>query len=232
MAQMGNLALDGGDPRLANGDEKAGVGGQGMVAYTRPQMKLLHDPSVSFAEYHWYAEQTRAEEDANMHQLAAGEARGLMSILLPTKGGKSAIVGEKGEGHVTTINTSDRTNRAHISDEEWTNASRAVRTATIGAIFYLITTDILGPFALPYAFASTGWGPGVALYTVFGFMAGFSGYLLWTAFLGECRVEKFRSSAALQQHSNFQQASTHTNTPSSLMVTSPSASTAPGPAMA
>ena len=29
-----------------------------------------------------------------------------------------------------------------------------------------------------------GWGPGVALYTVFGFMAGYSGYLLWRVFLG------------------------------------------------
>ena len=101
MAQMGNLALDGGDPRLANGDEKAGVGGQGMVAYTRPQMKLLHDPSVSFAEYHYYAEKTRAEEDSNMHELAAGEARGIMSILMPTKGGKSANGRRQGRGSRT-----------------------------------------------------------------------------------------------------------------------------------
>ena len=176
------MALDGGDPRLAMADEK--MGGEGVVAYTHPQMRRLHDPSVSFEEYYYYAEKTRAEEDANMHNLASGEARGIMSILLPTKGGKSALVDDKAGGNVPAVNFSDRTNRAHISDEEWTNASRAVRTATIGAIFYLITTDILGPFALPYAFATTGWGPGVALYTVFGFMAGFSGYLLWTIFLG------------------------------------------------
>ena len=29
-----------------------------------------------------------------------------------------------------------------------------------------------------------GWGPGIALYTVFGFMAGYSGYLIWHTFLG------------------------------------------------
>ena len=179
---MGNLALDGGDPRLSMPDEK--MGGQGVVAYTRPQMRLLHDPKVSFEEYYYYAQQTRAEENANMDQLAAGEARGIMSLLLPTKGGKSALVADKGSGQMPVVNISDKSNRANITDEEWTNASRAVRTATIGAAFYLITTDILGPFALPYAFASTGWGPGVALYTVFGFMAGFSGYLLWTIFLG------------------------------------------------
>ena len=27
--------------------------------------------------------------------------------------------------------------------------------------------------------------PGIALYTVFGFMAGFSGWLLWQCFMGE-----------------------------------------------
>jgi hypothetical protein len=36
-----------------------------------------------------------------------------------------------------------------VSDDEWTNASRAGRTATWGAVFYLITTDILGPFSVP-----------------------------------------------------------------------------------
>ena len=181
---MGNLALDGGDPRLAADSIDGKMGGEGIVAYTRPQMRLLHDPAVTFEEYHYYAHQTRAEENANMHQLAAGEARGIMSIIAPTKGGKSAVVSEKGDGHIPAVNTSDRHNRANITDDEWTNASRAMRTATIGAIFYLITTDILGPFALPYAFATTGWGPGIALYTVFGALAGYSGYLLWSCFLG------------------------------------------------
>lgn len=190
MAKMGNFALDGGDPRLAVDAVDDKMGGEGMVAYTRPQMRLLHDPDVSFEEYYYYAQQTRAEENANQHRLAAGEARGIMSIIMPTKGGKSAIISEKGGGHVPAVNFSDRGNRATVSDEEWTNASRAMRTATIGAVFYLITTDILGPFALPYAFASTGWGPGIALYTVFGFMAGVSGYLLWSMFMGAFSVDR------------------------------------------
>ena len=29
-----------------------------------------------------------------------------------------------------------------------------------------------------------GYGPGIALYTVFGFMAGYSGYLIWHVYLG------------------------------------------------
>ena len=58
-----------------------------------------------------------------------------------------------------------------ISDSEWLAASRAARTATWGAVFYLITTDILGPFSVPWAFTQLGWGPGVSLYTVFGVLA-------------------------------------------------------------
>src|SRR5690349_15423221 len=63
-----------------------------------------------------------------------------------------------------------------ITDEEWINASRAARTATWGAIFYLIATDILGPFSTGWAFSQLGWGPAVALYTVFGALSGYTGY--------------------------------------------------------
>ncbi|KAI9683299.1 MAG: hypothetical protein M1822_006164 [Bathelium mastoideum] len=60
-----------------------------------------------------------------------------------------------------------------ITDEEWLTASRAARTATWGAVFYLITTDILGPFSVPWAMTQLGWGPGVS----------FSGWQLWKMFL-------------------------------------------------
>jgi hypothetical protein len=33
-----------------------------------------------------------------------------------------------------------------------------LRSATAMAVFYLLTTDVLGPFGLPYAVATTGWG--------------------------------------------------------------------------
>ena len=49
---------------------------------------------------------------------------------------------------------------------------------------YQITTDILGPFAVPFAIGTLGYGPGIALFTVFGFFAGYSGYLIWHVFLG------------------------------------------------
>ena len=36
-----------------------------------------------------------------------------------------------------------------ITDAEYKNASRAMRTAGWSSIFYLVTTDILGPFSTP-----------------------------------------------------------------------------------
>ena len=41
-----------------------------------------------------------------------------------------------------------------ILDEEWIRASRAARTASWSAVFYLLTMDILGPFYVPWAFAA------------------------------------------------------------------------------
>jgi hypothetical protein len=71
----------------------------------------------------------------------------------------------------------------NVTDDEYVQASRAIRTASWGAVFYLITTDILGPYGLPYAFAAMGYGPGVILFTIFGFMAAYGGFLLWRMFL-------------------------------------------------
>lgn len=36
-----------------------------------------------------------------------------------------------------------------VSDAEYKNASRAIRTAGWSSVFYLVTTDILGPFSTP-----------------------------------------------------------------------------------
>ena len=41
------------------------------------------------------------------------------------------------------------------------DTSRALRLASWSTVFYLITTDILGPFNAPYAIAQVGWVPGI-----------------------------------------------------------------------
>ncbi|CAA7271203.1 unnamed protein product [Cyclocybe aegerita] len=68
-------------------------------------------------------------------------------------------------------------------EEERANASRALRLAGWGSIFYLITTDILGPFNAPYAISQVGWVPGVVLYFVMGIMALYTGLILWRLFI-------------------------------------------------
>ncbi|TLD31803.1 Amino acid transporter [Venturia nashicola] len=185
---MANFALDGGDPRL----HQAEHGKQDMVATPdgpsgpRPHQRPIHDPSVSFEEYYHYAKKTRAEE---VNLPTTGRETKLLSLLFPSKSSGGAMRQNLNEGSHGSSNgyvEKDRifSTRGVVSEEEWNNASRALRTATRGAIFYLITTDILGPFSLPYAFATMGWGPGIALYTVFAGLAGYSGYLLWQTFMG------------------------------------------------
>ncbi|KAJ5309609.1 uncharacterized protein N7443_002070 [Penicillium atrosanguineum] len=183
MAQVANLALDRGDPRLHEKEREVQdtlVSAQAVGVALRPQHRKLHDRSVTFEEYHYYAQRTRAEED-----LLTEKETGVLSIIFPSKNDSGVQPETKNVTRdASTMNISSVENRRLITDEEWINASRALRTASRGAIFYLITTDILGPFGLPYAFATMGWGPGVALYTVFASLAGYSGYLLWETFLG------------------------------------------------
>ncbi|KAF9919935.1 hypothetical protein FBU30_010357 [Linnemannia zychae] len=66
---------------------------------------------------------------------------------------------------------------------ERSNARRALRQAGWAAVFYLITTDILGPSNAPVAFSQLGYVPGVALYTIMGFSAFYCGILLWRLFV-------------------------------------------------
>jgi hypothetical protein len=158
MAQPASVVLDGGHPRLHEKEHEAfdaidyGTG----TAAIRPQHRKLHDSSVTFEEYYYYAQLTRAEEESRPN---GDKERGWLSLIFPSKsGGGVQPVSENTSEDAKTISAGDAAGPMTIADEEWTNASRALRTATRGAIFYLITTDILGPFGLGYAFATMGWG--------------------------------------------------------------------------
>ncbi|KAF3763460.1 hypothetical protein M406DRAFT_347157 [Cryphonectria parasitica EP155] len=149
------------------------------TGYIRPQARKLHDPDVTFEEYHYYALQTR--------ELERNEPRpktNWREIILRAKPKTEGQEAETGDITSSNLNFANRANRLEITDEEWSNASRAFRTASAGACFYLITTDILGPYGVGFAMGALGWMPGIILYSVFGFMAGYGGYLLWHIFLG------------------------------------------------
>lgn len=97
--------------------------------YIKPQARKLYDPEVTFEEYYYYAQKTREEEE----QLEAPKLqwRELMS-------GKSVSHNASGDQTQTDRLFANRESRLQISDEEWTNASRSFRTASAGAIFYLV----------------------------------------------------------------------------------------------
>lgn len=67
-------------------------------------------------------------------------------------------------------------NAVAISDGEYHQAQRAARTTGWAAVFYLITTDVLGPYTVPWAMAQMGYGPGISWYAVFGALAGYTGW--------------------------------------------------------
>lgn len=125
-----------------------------MTAYIKPQARAVHDSSVTFEEYHFYAKRTREEE-----KTLESPVLNWREVILRKKAGAKHD-GPGNEVHLTAENFANREHRAEITDEEWTNASRAYRTASWGACFYLITTDILGPYGVGFSLGTLGWGPG------------------------------------------------------------------------
>lgn len=170
MSNLAGLALDGGDPRLHVEGEKSaldyekGENGKavstGTPALIRPVTRPLHDSTISFEEFAYYAAKTREEEETHINDIVG--TQGWLEMIFPSKSGMGAGNNSAAERHgadiAAHVNLADPQARMQITDDEWNNASRALRTATKSAIFYLITTDILGPFGLPYAFAGMGWG--------------------------------------------------------------------------
>ncbi|OAG34630.1 hypothetical protein AYO21_11226 [Fonsecaea monophora] len=173
--------------------------------YISPSQRKLYDPGVTFEEYVHYANRTREEEKVQQHITDGGimqqvfrRKSSVTAEGVPVNNGgdttaekenteKSVLPGT--DSHDSQEPTRPRrrsilSRHSLVTEEEWRNASRALRTASWGAGFYLITTDILGPYGVGFALGTLGWGPGVALYTVFAFMAGYSGYLLWQVYLG------------------------------------------------
>ncbi|KIW21176.1 hypothetical protein PV08_01756 [Exophiala spinifera] len=203
---VGSLAAIGAvtDPRLS-------VSGEAPDPTSLPRgvLQKLHDPSVTLEEYMHYAKITRDEEErlygpGSDFQATDGPTAAFIKekILRKRATRRTSIavprlsVSAQGEAQiqrpVESGNDSGNEKTGHekkkfqpmvISDEEWIQASRAARTATWAAVFYLITTDILGPFSTGYAFSQMGLGPGVALFTVFGALGGYTGWQLWRMYL-------------------------------------------------
>ncbi|KAK3075366.1 hypothetical protein LTR53_001371 [Teratosphaeriaceae sp. CCFEE 6253] len=190
-AVLGGVA----DARLGGEADNIGKGRQGSVAadifegtVTQRRHSLIYgDNTIQFEDYRYWADRSR-EYEKTLDTKGVGLA-GSMRMLVG-KGSHSekpvqelqSTPGEKTAGEPG--NTPGMESRYGITESEWDNAQRAVRTATWGSIFYLITTDILGPYNVPWAISRMGYGPGFALYTTFGALSCYSGLQLWQMFVG------------------------------------------------
>jgi hypothetical protein len=183
------------DPRVDNG--------LNPTSYPNRVLQKLHDTSITLEEYMYYAKLTREEEErlygpGSSFAATEGPVKAFFKskvLRKPVQKREVPIprlsISAQGEGQIetnekhSTGDGADKERRGSVivSDEEWVQASRAARTATWSAVFYLITTDILGPFSTGYAFSQMGFGPGVALFTVFGVLSWYSAYQLWRMFL-------------------------------------------------
>ncbi|GAA6020779.1 hypothetical protein JCM8202_005443 [Rhodotorula sphaerocarpa] len=178
--------------RFANADpmKEGNMYSKEMEAYEQPHPEHLHSSDkVSLAEYFFWAERQRERErNDNTPTTAALTDLGRTLKGKITKFEKSAD--DDSDPVTTSVEPYDALADASGDlvglseyEVELCNARRALRVAGWSSIFYLITTDILGPFNAPYAIANMGMAPGVILYVVFGAAAFWTGCMLNWQFL-------------------------------------------------
>ena len=127
----------------------------------------LANPVPQFEDYlHFAALQRLAEETTDDIMPAADEDKEQIQ-------GKSnwftRFSDHKGQNVNVDVRSVEKNSapRALTADElERENTSRELRLASWSTVFYLITTDILGPFNAPYAIAQVGWVPGIKFDTL------------------------------------------------------------------
>lgn len=111
-----------------------------------------------FEDYLHYAALQRREED-------------IQSNIDPNIAGRSwlnRLSAHKGPNVIVDINArggdeGSMMDSMTVTEAERVNALRALKSASWASVFYLITTDILGPFNAPYAISQVGWVPGRVL---------------------------------------------------------------------
>jgi hypothetical protein len=119
------------------------------------------DSTVTYEEYTYWAklEREMEVEENKVHEAEGGSplAQSIKGIFSKSQREKNKAdkkarletlthLGEKTPaGAVTTVDSNDGTDGGlKVSDAEWRTAARALRTASWGQMFFLITTDILG----------------------------------------------------------------------------------------
>ncbi|KAG6910871.1 hypothetical protein DXG01_007188 [Tephrocybe rancida] len=131
---------------------------------------VQHSDTV-FEDYLHYAAIQRRFEDSQLAPDAQERKGNWMTRFSDHKGAN------------VNISVRDVNDPSVVEDSERVNALRALRTASWASVFYLITTDILGPFNAPFAISQVGWVPGVILYFFMGLAALYCGLILWRLYI-------------------------------------------------
>lgn len=113
----------------------------------------LHDPNVTFEEYYYYSQLSRAHP-SEAPDASSTAAPNRLSKYVPFLSGTVAVENSAIRDEKDLDGSLGDETWHEVSQEEYVQASRALRTATWGAVFYLITTDILGPYSTAYVLLS------------------------------------------------------------------------------
>ncbi|CAI7632362.1 unnamed protein product [Penicillium glandicola] len=189
LGAMADAHLDEGE-KIDTKERVVPVSREPAPAYTDDgNYSIYLDSKITFENYAYWAKRSR-EVEKNIPTDDAGFAYltkkffGKKSDAPVVQGQDAPVMAGPSVKSTGETNGQNPTDDWGITETEWEQAQRAARTATWGSIFYLITTDILGPINVPWAISQMGFGPGAILYTVFGGMACYSGLQLWKIFVG------------------------------------------------
>lgn len=158
------------------------LGQENAIAFeNEASMQPMSEYDLPLEEFLYHAKLQRERE--KQPEYGAGN----MKAAIPVFGFLSHLFNKKKDEDSSSPN--DNSNeKGDMTPEDGTkveveNATRVVRNATWMSVFYLITTDILGPTSAPYAVSQLGFAPGSLLYFLFGIAAAYTGYILFRMFL-------------------------------------------------
>ncbi|KAM0792676.1 hypothetical protein ACM66B_002456 [Microbotryomycetes sp. NB124-2] len=140
---------------------------------------------VSLAEYIFYARRQREIERNDTTVVHSAGLSKLVHRIKDKKGEASSDIDEKGIQNSEMYDAAVEEDLQGLTERErdLVNARRALRVAGWASVFFLITTDILGPFNAGYSISQMGMVPGVCLFVLFGLVAGLCGWLLQYLFV-------------------------------------------------
>ncbi|KAF8815786.1 hypothetical protein BYT27DRAFT_7224712 [Phlegmacium glaucopus] len=140
------------------------------------RISAAHKPrqNIEFEDYLRFAAiQRRAEDLATLPASELGK--------LEKSNWFNRLSEHKGQNVNIKVHDIDNPISLTADELERENASRVLRIASWASVFYLITTDILGPSNAPFAISLVGWVP-------VGIVALYTGLLLWRLFVRLRRI--------------------------------------------